>query len=455
MSADELCESLLGTAEQGDVNAPSPLPCAPHLKSVGGIAKWVHSYIDGIHSRFAEPLAESELERIIGAYRQRLRHSINEARVFGRDLLIRSPEGIGKTSALFDEIALEVLDAALSRDPAQHEQFGCFAFRSTDQAATKAKEYRQSGAYRYAVVLCSFWEHYRQACTRQGIEALNPHEFPDHSLNGILREIQSKQPIVFERLEERRGSLWIGPNGKNLFDSGMTVLFTNHDLAKTWYRSHVTRPWHHPAFSPFANQDHEVMKRDLTIPQIVFDEPEIDKLLHVIPNSLFDWLERTKRRYSGWSSKRRNERHQIYSSEDQAGEIAGDRSFEEIDELMRLNLDRLEAREVSYGAMPFGYDQPGTGIYSSQDGKRFYLGVQDWLKGCKARLTFLTTEALVSEALIRMFDGKLSTRDLIVLDLNAGGGFFPIKVPLVTVGSNPTLSAKWPIFWLTSAIPKK
>ena len=118
--------------------------------------------------------------------------------------------------------------------------------------------------------------------------------------------------------------------------------------------------------------------------------------------------------------------------ENAAGEIPGDRSFEEIDELMRLNLDGLEAQEVNYEAMPFGYDQPGRGIYSCQNGKKFYLGVQDWLKGCKAQLTFLTTEALVSDALTRIFDGKLSTRDLIVLDLNTAGDLFPIEVPLVT-----------------------
>ena len=122
--------------------------------------------------------------------------------------------------------------------PDQHEQFGCFAFRSTEQAETKAKEYRRSGQYRKAVVLRSFWDHYRTACTTEKSEPIEQHEFPDHSLNGILREIKSKQPSVFERLEKRRRSLWIGPNGKSLFNSAMTVLFTNHDLAKTWYRSH-------------------------------------------------------------------------------------------------------------------------------------------------------------------------------------------------------------------------
>ena len=40
--------------------------------------------------------------------------------------------------------------AALSRVSDQHEQFACFAFRSTEQAETKAAEFRRSGQYRKA-----------------------------------------------------------------------------------------------------------------------------------------------------------------------------------------------------------------------------------------------------------------------------------------------------------------
>jgi hypothetical protein len=430
LSADELCQSSIAGAEGADGNAASPLACASRLNSVA-LANWVDSYIDGIHSRFAEPLAGEERGGITSAYRQRLRRSISDARVFDQDLVIRSPEGMGKTSALYGEIASEIFDAALSRRPDQHEQFGCFAFRSNEQAEAKAEEYRRSGEYRKAVVLRGFWDHYGKACAAAGIKPLPQDEFPDHSPDGILREIKSRQPAVFEALEEQRRSLWMAPDGKNLFDSGSTVLFTNHDLAKLWYRSQITRLWHHPDFLPFANQDHEAMKADLTIPQIVFDEPEIDKLLHVIPESLFDWLARMNRQHPGWANLKRRERYEIYRTQNKAGEIPGKHSFEEIDELMRLKFDELEAQEVDYEAIPFGYDQPGKGIYSQQNGRRFYLGVQDWLTGCRARLTFLTTEALVSEALTRIFERKLATRHLIVLDLNAACGLFPIEVPLV------------------------
>ena len=300
------------------------------------------------------------------------------------------------------------------------------ALTSTWEAQRDAGRF--PAAHRRAVVLSSFWDHYRKACAKQKVEPLQQHEFPDHSINGILAHLKLHQPQVFQALEERRGSLWIGPSGENVFNSATTVLFTSHDLAKTWYRSHLTRTWHHPNFRPFATQDHEALRADLQISQIVIDEPELDKVLNVVPEPLFDLLKSMKRRHPGWSKKNRKERHAICGAERAAGALPGKHIFEDIDEAMRLSLDALEQVEVNYDAIPFGFDQPGKGIYSAKNGKRFYLGAQDWLADCDAKLTFLTTEALISHVLIRAF----SKTSLIVLDLDAASDLFPIEVPLLT-----------------------
>jgi hypothetical protein len=63
-------------------------------------------------------------------------------------MIVRSPEGIGKTTALLDELALEILDAAAARYPDGKEQFACLACRSIEQAEAKATEYRNSEPYR-------------------------------------------------------------------------------------------------------------------------------------------------------------------------------------------------------------------------------------------------------------------------------------------------------------------
>jgi hypothetical protein len=82
-------------------------------------------------------------------------------------MLIRSPEGIGKTSCAFGEIESEMVEAAGDRP-----SFACFAFRSVEQAEVKAEEYRQARTCGEAVVLRSFWSLYEAECKHAGVHAL-------------------------------------------------------------------------------------------------------------------------------------------------------------------------------------------------------------------------------------------------------------------------------------------
>jgi hypothetical protein len=186
MSTDELCEDL---SDKLTARSDLDLRFRPkaRLKRLirQGKRGFVSSCLDVLESRFAQPVGDEAAKNIIFTLRQRLWPAINQARVFSADMLIRSPEGIGKTSTLFNEVASEIFDAALSND----RRFGCFAYRSNEQAEFKAQEYRASKDYRQAVVLVSFWEQYRRCCDQEGVNQIPKHEFPDHSLNGILRQI--------------------------------------------------------------------------------------------------------------------------------------------------------------------------------------------------------------------------------------------------------------------------
>jgi len=211
MSADELCDSLTEAAycQTDDASClPSP-EIAPFLTSEHQPKlNWIESQIDRIHSSFAEPIAETASDEIKTTYRQQLSTALCEARIFDAHMVIRGPEGIGKTTGLLDELALEILDLAMSIYPKQ--RFGCVACRSIPQAQSKAQEYRQSGKYRNAVVLMSVQKHYERECEAQGVIPILSHCFPDHSLNGFLGHIKIKQPEVFEALEKTRRELWRG-----------------------------------------------------------------------------------------------------------------------------------------------------------------------------------------------------------------------------------------------------
>jgi hypothetical protein len=204
MCADELCASLTEADRQTEDAPGLPSPEIPPFLTSEHQPKpnWIESQIDRIHSSFAEPIAETESDEIKTVYRQRLSSALWEARIFDAHMVIRGPEGIGKTTGLLDELALEILDLAMSIYPKQ--QFACIACRSIPQAEAKAQEYRQSGKYRNAVVLMSVQKRYERQCEAQGVKPIPSHNFPDHSLNGFLGHIKIKQPEVFEALILKR-----------------------------------------------------------------------------------------------------------------------------------------------------------------------------------------------------------------------------------------------------------
>ena len=179
---------------------------------------------------------------------------------FDSNLLVVSPEGLGKNRSLFDAVAEESFDAVSVE---RHERrFNCFASRSNEQAAEKADEYRSSGDYRHAVQITSVWDHYRRCCKKQGLLEIPERGFHDHSINGILGHIKANQSSVFDAMEDVRQRLW-QREGPSLFDPAMTVLFTSHALATRWHRSQVAPVWHHPDFHPFTDQNYDDLKRDL------------------------------------------------------------------------------------------------------------------------------------------------------------------------------------------------
>jgi hypothetical protein len=87
----------------------------------------------------------------------------------------------------------------------------------------------------------------------------------------------------------------------------------------------LTRLWHDPEFDPLSDQQDEAQAIAFT--HIVFDEPEIDKILHRLPGSVYDRLKRVKRRNRNWKKKKRKERVALYESEKAARQIPGEYTF--------------------------------------------------------------------------------------------------------------------------------
>jgi hypothetical protein len=69
--------------------------------------------------------------------------------------------------------------------------------------------------------------------------------------------------------------------------------------------------------------------------------------------------------------------------------------------------------------------------------------VQGWIEDCNSQITFLTTESLISQVLVRAYD-ELPIK-LNVLDLHADCELFPVEVPLLLdkrAGADGRIKAK-------------
>jgi hypothetical protein len=342
---------------------------------------------------FREPVSENA-NGLRKRYRDKFGLILVQATAFDREpMLLTSGEGIGKSTALLRLLAASAFDRALTRRQASAtRKFVAFAFRSRKQAEEKAEDFRQHGVSTLAVK--TFWDHLGEACRETGIRPLGRDDFDEHTASHVLGELASQQPAVFDLMEARRSQLW----SRARFDDATTVLVMTHKAAEHWQTGRITRAWHHPDFDPSSG--HEALARQFALAEVVFDDPEALDFVHLLPEALYVFVRNTQAQYRGWRNIGRAGRRDVFDAlkADIPGTLIN--SFEDFDELMRLDLERLRPYAVDYETIPFGRDNPNaSGIYRPRDGDRYFLGVKGWLFEMQARPIFPTTETIVANAI--------------------------------------------------------
>ena len=360
------------------------------------------------------------------AYRAALVREVAQRSDLGDVVLIQSVEGIGKTTAHLSILANEALNDALTYGD-DIERFAAFAFRSRAQANEKAQEFGHAHPVR---VIKTFWEHYSDACLAEGQLTIPRDDFEEANPSGILLHIRNAQPEVFNRLERARAALWSAPGR---FDGGSALLCLTHKAAQLWSSGILTRAWHHPEFDPLGSGEHHTLLRDrFRLNRIVFDDCEVDDFVHILPEAVFEFLSGHQNRHRDWRNIPRPNRVEMYRRlhEEIPRRLTPD--FDSFDELMRLDLATLEAVEVNFDAIPFGYDNTTTGIYRQRHGDRYYLGPKPWLTENTADFTFLTTESLVAGVIEGCFQkaGQGNGRSVAKFTLDHVPPIYPVKIPV-------------------------
>ena len=392
---------------------------------------------------FPEPISEDP-DGLRKRYRNKFGQTLVQATAFDSEpMLLTSVEGIGKSTALLRILAASAFDRALARKQSSAtRKFVAFAFRSRKQAEEKAEDFRQHGVSTIAVK--TFWDHLAEACLDAGIRPLGRDDFDEHTASHVLEELASQQPGVFDLMEERRSQLWSHAR----FDDATTVLVMTHKAAEHWQTGRITRAWHHPDFDPSSG--HEGLANQFPLAEVVFDDPEALDFIHLLPEALYVFVKNTQAQYGGWRNIGRAARRDVFDA--LKADIPGTfiNGFEDFDELMRLDLERLRPYAVDYETIPFGRDNPNaSGIYRPRDGDRYFLGVKRWLFEMQARPIFLTTETVVANAIEKAIGEvfaeviKRSDEDIIETEsrnwrrrplfrlvLDDVPGVYPINVPI-------------------------
>jgi hypothetical protein len=197
--------------------------------------------------------------------------------------LICAPEGISKTTGLFDNHAR--IDQWLR---AEGTGSVMYAFADYNSAYDKATEFndRQDGRYR-AVVLDSFDHAYEKACDELGLMKLGTSNIAAADQNASLWDTIGKlQPEVIAVFRKRHAELWAQVGGAT------PVFFVVHAVAHNWRLSSKSRQMWAPSFWTLQGQKGHatVCSEETKISLLVHDEVRADNLVAAYPAVKVDWV---------------------------------------------------------------------------------------------------------------------------------------------------------------------
>ena len=214
-----------------------------------------------------------------------------------------------------------------------------------------------------------------------------------------------------------------------------------HKAAEGWNANITMRAWHNPEFDPDcgSKEHNKQLAGNFRLLNAVFDDPEVDDLINILPEARYNFLQNQQQAYSDWRNMRLPERREICNQLYKEIHENGISTFDDFDALMRLDLKTLRPFHVDYKKFPYGQDNPQAskpGIYQSQHGKCYYVGLKPWLfETGETTPIFLTTENVVAEIIKKAYGPPSEERNksrlppLLSLDLDDLPGIFHIKVP--------------------------
>lgn len=357
--------------------------------------------------------------------------------------LICAPEGISKTTGLFDNH--HRIDRWLK---GQAQGAVMYAFAEYNAACDKAAEFnaRQQARRHRAVVLESFDRAYANACSELGIKEISLQQLVVSGFPNRWAAIEALQPAVIEVFKRR--------HAEQLSEIGdsIAVYFTVHAVAHNWQLSSHSRMMWAPSFWALRGQnDHaKICREETKLNLLIHDEVKVENLVASYRSSKVKWVEALSSHdpHAWRAGSTAAERFKSFSAYRAHTPCTDSITFEEVQDIHGFaghEWDQVLTRDSGeYGHLKMAY--------AEAIGKEWSIIERNWPTETSTRTIALTTEAVpVSIA-------RRSVHDWSILDLDTPrvkAHFVETHARRGVTGKNlPKLCAEWqksnPDLWIVS-----
>ena len=430
MDADYRTVNINGSNPLG--LTPSTAPALP--KPLGEMmADWVGEF-QAFDTRLRTPVEQAFAMAVVDDVSARKEMASLLMKVIRAEnrALICAPEGISKTTGLFDNHAR--IDQWLQAEGAGSVMY---AFADYNSASDKATEFndRQDGRYR-AVVLDSFDHAYDEACKDLGLVKLGATDILAVGQNASLWDVIGElQPEVIAAFRKRHTEIWAQVG------EATPVFFVVHAVAHNWRFSSKSRQMWAPSFWALqGRKDHaSVCREETKISLLVHDEVKADDLVAAFPAVKVEWVEAMiASNPSVWrSGATAHVRRSAFEARCRQRPCAREISFEDAQDIAAFSGHEWD-RVVTIDSGEYG---DLGGVYAEAIGNAWCIIERPWPVETADKTIVLTTEAVPLEVVRRAEQGWA------IYDLDTpriSRDTVEVRAPRGVTGEKlPDLYAKW------------
>lgn len=343
-------------------------------------------------------------------------------------MLVRAPEGIGKTTAIaqhLPELSQRLAAAARKeigigdhpRRDVEWRRPSAFAFSSYALATEKAKEFNDSpaGAHLMGIVMPSFSRLYEE--TRKALdveEAITARAAAKAGHDSVAAAIRYRQPKVWSEMARRHRGLFEAVKAPDARRSRV-LYFVVHQVLQQLNTNLLAAAFLHPAFFRTETKDWWQLAEAMRLRVAVHDELPLEALVSMHRADKVEWcLDLFELQPEVWQDADVGlvEKYRSYEAKRAGGTPPV--SFDELLEIHRVGYGRSDQTAVAE------CETYGSGnLYSTTHGRRWYARRRKWWDGLAQRTILLTTEALPTHM----------ARDLDAIEV------FDLRAPLVGAGT--------------------